>query len=419
MNALRIRPVRRILLCALLCLAVAVGATAEMLRQDFGRREAGPDHPLPSALRGLATVENLRLQTALRGATSNVDALLTEVLRASPEVDPQAAVPWTPGLCDVAWPQAVVRAGLVDVSAPAPLSLVELPGGKCLDRVGMQAFQALSGPPFPSAVDVARVALMALSATDMAKHNTTLPILAYRDGNRAVVRLARRQFARVAWADLRMDSLPAPPVLEGARLDSLMMLDGVPVGYVHGGPERGALKGAFDDVKSGKTRALDLHGVAQASSAQGVVAHLYPALDDGRLALGSASAMVDTPVGRLDIMTVAATPWPAHPARLLPRLVVITGGAALVLLVLAMLLARRMGGALWRTAGHVREAWLGLREDDVDSEEDRRRATVLLQGLSDGTRATLEAAYGKGERFWAPAPVGRLLDLVKRKLQGP
>jgi hypothetical protein len=417
MNVLRVRALRwGWLLGTLACVVVAWGAL-EILSAAVGRRDRGP---LPGALGAAATLEGQRLAGQVRGTVAAADGLLARVLGVPAVPQDEAAVPWQPGLCGLGeWPAGVVRVGLVDVERAMPLGLMDMLENRCVDRVGVLAAQAVTGPPFPGEKEVTRTSLRATWALDRAPEGATAVVAAYPEGSSAVVRLARREGGRVAMADVVLRKLGRPPAVEGARLDAVVTLGGVEVGYAHGGPRDEEVVKAVKAVKVGAARALDLGEVADRAAARAVLGWLHAERDDDDSAVAGVRESLSTPVGELGLVVVASAPLPWVWVWRGPLAAGLGLVAGLLLLLAQGLVSRRLARALRRTAVEVREAWMGLREDDVGSDEDVRRAGMLLDTLGERTRETLEAAFGTSERFWAPGTLGRLVDLLRQRLGGP
>lgn len=408
MNVLRVRALRWALFGAMAAGAGAAWVALHWVTEAAGR--TGNTGPVASSLAAAATLEAQRVKAEIDRAVQEADGAMLQAMRLPMQTGSGAPVPWVPGMCAIAWPKGVARAGLVDGGVPA--GLVELASGKCLERMGTLAAQALTGPPYPAAKDVARAAQGAVAGTGDAVEGEVRTVLAYREGTAAVIRVARKMGNRVAWLEVPLSALPAAPATGEVRLDSLVVKDGVEVGYALGGPKAAAVTGALEGIRGGTTRALDLEDVARESAAQGVIAARNPDEDDGRWAFSQASVRA---VG-VEVVVVASTPWPAAAGWRVGVAAAAGILGALLMLVLQMVTARRLANALWGTAREVREAWLGLREDDVGSDEDARRAQVLVDAMAARTGETLEAAFGKAERFWAPAPVERLVQVVRERV---
>lgn len=208
--------------------------------------------------------------------------------------------------------------------------------------------------------------------------------------------------------------------MEGVRLDSFVQWDNIPVGYVHGGPDERALSGALEGVREGVTRALDLPDLAHLSASVAVLAYLQPHdADGGNFALGASSVEVASTPLKVTVTVLASAPWPLRENVAWQSLLVLGVLLALLWMILVETATRALAHKLLLTAQATREAWLGMRDDDVGSAEDLRRARTWLDAVAGLTQETLVAALGRAERFWAPAPMTRLLKLLRERLESP
>lgn len=422
-----VRPLRHIWAAGLLMVALSLGATHAVLATSVGRTAMGSG-ALPDALTALALQHQAlalrQWKTHSLAVDRALDNLLTQVGAASQPAgdDP---VPHVSVVCEaLALPQGVRRAGVWDRTVGAPMVWLEQTrNGTCTDVLAAAADMALLGPPYPTQAQLMRLALASGAGVETAPDHGSTSAGVWRHGMDAYLRVVRAGPAgRWAVADVEVRAALAmdPPKRGGTvSQDGLWVLGGAVVGWAWGGPDQDALPDALAGVHSGRTRALDLPALALAHAAKGSLAVVYPALDDGSTAQGATKTLLADVDGLpLELWSVASAPWPLQPrlsaAQLWPSAVAL----ALVWTVLLMLLARRLAGALLLAAEDTREAWLGLRQDDVGSPQDASRATAWLTAMSTDLRAILHSAFGRHERFWAPSPMARLLGWMKERL-GP
>jgi hypothetical protein len=415
MSVLRVRPLLAAALAGAVLCAVAVVATAWLVFDVVGRREPGT--PLAAALQSAAATESARLHQEWNLLSSRVDNVLARLLELSEQmVVPASAVPWIPGGCASSLPQGVLRVGVFDVERSAPLIFVERERDQCVDRLGVMALQAARGPPFPLPKEVARLALVAAAGVADAPEGMSAAVQVDRRSHLAVVRFARRQGHGVAFADVEMSALSVAPVTD-ARVDALLMVGTAPAGYVHGGPQQDRLPEALAGVSKGTTRALDLPGLAKTAASTAVLAWTHPDSDNATLAMGSAQVDLPSAVPELSLLVVVSVPAPSSIPSAGAQLVALFLTAAALWVLLVLLVTRRLSSALWQTAVDVRHAWLGLRDDDLGSRNDHERALLLMETLAERTEQIVSCAFGRNERFWAPAPIGRLLDLLRKRMR--
>lgn len=419
MNTLRVRPLLVLGVVGLLLTAVTSVGAWKLLARDLGSRSDVEDGPLTNALRSSARAEVERVSATFKLLQVDVDeALLSAARLVEPGAANDAAVSWVPGLCThVAWPAPVERAGVLRAVDGRVLSVVELTGDRCVDRTGTLAIQSVTGPPFPTEKDVVKLALMAQLGSQRAVEDTTRVVAVHREGLAARVRLARRFNGVVVFADVDLRRLVPVVASPGVELHTLLVMGQEPAGYILGGPKESAIPGAIRKMQDGTGRALDLPDVANEGAARSVDVWLRPWRDKGDLALGGVRSPLEETLG-LEVLSVACVPAPAQTVTAMTQLVLwilMTGCAWLILLTLS---TRRLAHLLWQTAQQVREAWLGLRDDDVGGPEDTQRAKAFLATLTDRMQELLVAAFGRGEKFWAPAPIKRLLQVLRKKLDG-
>ncbi len=414
MMSIRLRPLRRVLVAGLVVITMTLLLAFGLAAQLVGRRDNGA---LPRALTAAARLEATRLETLLAQSHQQANTMLGSMLAVTSGFPSRGAVPWVGGGCAAVRPvPLVVQSGVWDEALGAPVMLLDWSGPTCVDTLGAQSLAARLGPPFPAPRDVSRLAQMARLGTQRATGELQL-VAAWRDGVKARWRLARADRGQVAFVDVDVSRLPGPQVLEGIRLDSLVVSQEIPTGYIHGGPDENALGGALAGVKQGVTRALDLPDLAHLNASVAVLAWLQPQdADGGHFALGAASVTVATSPVPVTLSVVASTPWPLKEVVARQTLAVLWVLLALLWMVLVEISTRALASGLWKTAQATREAWLGLRDDDVGSAQDLLRARTWMDAVARLTEETLVAALGHAERFWAPAPMTRLLKLLKDRL---
>lgn len=417
MNSLRVRPFLVLaVLGAALSVVTAVGAWT-ILGHETGRRGDAHEGPLTAALRATARAEVERVFSTWKFLRSDVDESLEHALRLAAEPVPgDAAVSWVPGLCTkLAWPGPVERAGVVRADDGRVLSLVELAGDRCIDRTGTLAIESITGPPFPTEKDVVKLAMIAQLGVMEAREGETRIVAVHRQGAGAHLRIARREKDRIAFADVDLRQLVPATAPAGVDLHALLVVGQEPAGYIVGGPRESAIPGAINQVKAGTGRALDLPDVADQGAAKSVDAWLRPWRDDGNLALAGARSTLDEALN-VDILAVASVEAPTRAGNAVTQLVLWILVVLCAWMLVMLLTTRTLARILWQTAQQVREAWLGLRDDDVGSKEDLARARTLLGTLTDRMQDLVVAAFGRSEKFWAPAPIRRLLQVLRRKL---
>ena len=241
----------------------------------------------------------------------------------------------------------------------------------------------------------------------------------HRSGIGVHVRLARASAGRAAFVDVKLADLPPPPAVSGVRLDSYLTVGGVAVGYIHGGPGVGMVPAAVKRIKKREELVNQLPVVVEAAASRAVLAWEFPEhFDDGDLALAAREVPLESQLPHpLGLSVVSSAPWPSATADLRWRLLVLVLAAAGMQLILVVLLTRRLSRALSNTANQVRVAWMPALEGEPEPTDDERAAR-LLAAMSEGTRDTLGAAYGKDARHWSGGPLQRLLDLLHSRL-GP
>lgn len=411
MTALRLRAVRWALASAAVVLA-ALLATAWRAAVMEVEEPAGA---LPRALETVARQEAARLRAELARVQPRVDDALEALLRLADRPVDNVALPWLPGGCRaLAGIPVAARAGAWNRRAEAPVMAVEQSPAGCADRLGALSVAVRTGPPFPAARDVTRVSQWAHLGVEDAEEAPAL-VAAWRDGARASWRWARRRGDVVAFVDVAPARLPGAPAGGGVRLDSVLRMDGVVIGYASGGPEPGKLPDALAGVRRGEVRALDLPELAAAQASLGVLAWLQPQSVRSHLA-GVVELPLETRPRPVTLAVIASMPRPLGVVDHGPALVALWAGALAAFLVFLLLAFNPLARVLWSLANQTREAWLGLREDDVGSPDDMRRAAHWLGVLTDHAQRILVTALGHAERFWSPSPMARLVRHMRERL---
>jgi hypothetical protein len=394
----------------------SIWAAVALLDQGFTRRADAGNGAMTSSLLLNAAQETQRLQARLDERRRSLDAALVLLLAAVPSSAPaMAPLPALERLCGkVTLPPGVKRAGVVDGETGDLVALVETGDKGCVDRLWNLQVQALTGPPFPLPVEVERLAQSALYGMSHVEDGRTTVVGVHREGVFAQLRLARGDGGRAAFMDFSVAELEVPISARGVRLDSFVTVGGVVAGYIHGGPGAGMVPAAVKRIKAGENHALELPDVVEAAASRAVLAWLFPdESDDGDLALAGHQVPLDASLGvPVMLCTVASAPWPVANGRtpwLLWLLVLLAAVAQVAWLVLV---TRGLSRALWSTAQRVRKSWMVSHEDE-HLPSDEERAAQLLDAMTDGTRDTVQAAFGKGDRYWGKGPLQRLLERLR------
>lgn len=414
--------VRPVWMTAVAGALVAGGVGAWVARSAWstvGRTDADTG-ALPQSLRTLARLRVEQLATDFERRVASMEGPLTELLEHAQRTTARADEPLAalPGACRVALPQGALRAGVVQLEPRRTRALLNVSARGCEDVWAALAARSVDGPPFPSLAEVGRAATQASLGAEVAAERTAV-LSAWRVGHRVVARVGRALHGHVAWVDVAVESGAPAGTGDAVALDGWWTLGNAQLGYVLGGPQADALPDALAGVKDGSVRALDLPDLARAAAAPGGLAASDPRLDDGTRAWGLATRAVTPAAVPLAWNVVASVPAPgasmAWRARAGAGVLVGVATWLLVCLLLWRPLARRLGALALAT----QQAWLGLREDDVGTPEDAERARGWLRALGVHVEALLVGAFGKGQRFWAPSPMERLMNLTDARLKEP
>jgi hypothetical protein len=420
MSTLRIRPLRRTLWASTLITAASLVLCTWMLGRTLNRRSDEGAGSLSGALQLASVQETNRLMDVLATRADELDTILTSLLAEAPPVPLEGApLSATHKLCEaLPLPPGVTRMGVMGIAPTVPLAWLERGEKGCVDRLWSMQVQALTGPPFPAPDDVARLAQAGLFGMDHAEEGKTLLVGVYREGVLAHVRYSRGATGRVAFADFKLADLPPPPQVPGVRQDTFITVGGVVAGYVHGGPGVGTVPAAVKRIKAHEDRALLLPDVVEASASRAVMAWMDKTLwDAADLAVAghafTVSAALPFPI---QLVTVSSTPWPAGTLRARLQLALLLVLAVTLHALALLVFNRRLARALWTNVNAVRAAWM-VSHEDVELPDDNERAAQLVDTMARGTQETLRAAFGDGDRTWAPGPLERLLDLVRSKVK--
>ncbi|MEW5855250.1 MAG: hypothetical protein AB2A00_41115 [Myxococcota bacterium] len=420
MSAWRIRPLRWVMVGSVLLALMLMTTSVWLLGRAFGRRADEQAGALTAALELAAQQESARLMAALQEHQGEMDRTLSSLLqlaaRPAPEMAPLGALT---RVCDqVTLPDGVTRAGVVDLETATVRAWVEAGEKGCVDRWWSLQVQSLTGPPFPAPKDVARMAQSAMFGMGHVVEGQTSITGAHREGVLVHLRHAKASSGLAAFMDFKVAELPRPPVVGGVRLDSFVTVGGVTTGYIHGGPGIGMVPAAVKRIKRREELVNQLPEVAEAAASRAVLAWLFPEeSDEEDLAIAGHQVPLEASLPLpVTLTVVSSAPWPATMLEVRVQFLLLFLVAACAQLLLIVLVTRRLVRALTKMATQVSAAWMPPRhdEDEIDDEERARR---LFEAMTEGTKETILAAHGAGERFWSAGPLQRLLQAIRTKLQ--